>query len=710
MSFRQLTRVAAFALPLALSAPAFGIPLDPMSYGSLGILDVSSGTVAINTGGVLPTLTIGSTTFKGVLQSQGTGLPDIAVFTFDRIRITGSAVISGQGNLPLALLSRSDATINSVIDISGGAGTNTTTGGAGGAFGGAAHNAGPGTPPAGTESAGAGFGGKGGDQVFAPIPSSITATGGSAYGNLALALQGGSGGATTARAGGGGGAIEIGARGTVSVGSIRSDGGNSVATLNGTGSSSGGSGGAILLHGATVSATSLLARGGSAPNATTSAGGGGGGGRILLMPDTFTLDAPTGTGNVQGGTGGTAATVSGLKGQSGTFDVRPGTTDVRAGQILQPGVNGSMVLPSGATLTPGNVIVRGGGALVAANPYTSSGLLTLQGGSALTALSTLSLRHSLEVGGGAGVTVIGATDTNASIHLLGGTFAALGGLQTTSEIIGSGSIVGPVTGGATSLLRASGGTLTVGDANRTDGFSWNGTLQVASSNTSPGTLRLDSATPILLHSATLLDGPGARLVTLNGAQLAPGGTITATDSSRISSAFRNDGAVSGPTGDGRFLTFDGAVSGTGSFAGNVRFEGGLSPGASPALQQAGTVVFAPTNTLHMELGGHVRGTEYDAIDATGSITLGGSLEVVLLGQFVPGAGDVFDLLSASHITGSFASQVFPTLGAGLTWHTAILAGQTGEIFRLTVAAVPEPSEWLLIIAGGVLLAVRRRRG
>ncbi|MFO1321413.1 MAG: PEP-CTERM sorting domain-containing protein [Burkholderiales bacterium] len=168
--------------------------------------------------------------------------------------------------------------------------------------------------------------------------------------------------------------------------------------------------------------------------------------------------------------------------------------------------------------------------------------------------------------------------------------------------------------------------------------------------------------------------------------------------------------MSGPTGDGRFLTFDGAVSGTGSFAGNVRFEGGLSPGASPALQQASTVVFAATNTLHMELGGHVRGTEYDAIDATGSITLGGSLEVVLLGQFVPGAGDVFDLLSASHITGSFASQVFPTLGAGLTWHTAILAGQTGEIFQLTVAAVPEPSEWLLIIAGGVLLAARRRRG
>ncbi|MFO1321419.1 MAG: hypothetical protein U1F52_17545 [Burkholderiales bacterium] len=72
-----------------------------------------------------------------------------------------------------------------------------------------------------------------------------------------------------------------------------------------------------------------------------------------------------------------------------------------------------MVLPSGVTSIPGNVIGRGGGALVAANPYTSSGLLTLQGGSALTPLSTLSLRHAPQMGGGAGVTVTGAADANA---------------------------------------------------------------------------------------------------------------------------------------------------------------------------------------------------------------------------------------------------------------------------------------------------------
>lgn len=702
MSFRLRACTAAFALPLILGTKVFAIPLDPVSFDSLGTLDVSAGTVAINTGTVVPTLTIGTTTFKGVLQSQGAGLPDVAVFAFDRIRITGSAVISGQGNRPLALLSQSDATITSPIDIS-------AVNGDGGAFGGAAHDAGPGNAFTGTAvSPGGGFGGKGGDVVLTFDQSVVGAAGGSAYGNLAVALQAGSGGSTGTEAGGGGGAIEIGARGTVTVGSIRSAGGNGTATRNGTVSSGGGSGGGILLHGATVSATSVDARGGSTADAVTAAGSGGGGGRILLMPDTFTLDASVGTGNVQGGTGGNARTVTGLNGQSGTFEVRPGTTDVLTGQVLQAGANGRMVLPSGATLIPGNVIVHGGGALVATHPYTTSGLLTLQGGSALTALSTLSVTHAVEVGGGAGVTAIGVTDATAPIQLLGGTFAALGGLKTSSEIGGSGSIVGPVSGGASSQLRANGGTLTVGDANRTDGFLWNGTLRVVSSHTSPGTLRLDSAAPVVLGT-TLLEGPGARLVTLNGAQLASGAAITATDSSRISSAFRNDGAINGPVGNGQFLAFDGAVSGTGSFSGNVRFEGGLSPGASPALQQVGTVVFAPTNTLHMELGGHVRGTEYDAIDAVRSITLDGLLEVVLLDPFVPGAGNVFDLLSATHITGSFASQVLPALGAGLSWHTAILSGQTGDIFRLTVAAVPEPAEWMLIAAGGALLAARRRR-
>ena len=51
----------------------------------------------------------------------------------------------------------------------------------------------------------------------------------------------------------------------------------------------------------------------------------------------------------------------------------------------------------------------------------------------------------------------------------------------------------------------------------------------------------------------------------------------------------------------------------------------------------------PGNTLFMELGGLLRGTEYDALDITGTATLGGLLDVTLWNNFTPEAGAVFDL-------------------------------------------------------------------
>jgi hypothetical protein len=184
-------------------------------------------------------------------------------------------------------------------------------------------------------------------------------------------------------------------------------------------------------------------------------------------------------------------------------------------------------------------------------------------------------------------------------------------------------------------------------------------MTVRSAAGTPATLQLNSARQIAL-GGTLLDGAGARLATLNGARLANGKTIVANDASRISGEFHNDGRGSGPTDDAVFLSFDDVVWGAGSYDGNVRFAGGFSPGASPALVSAGTVFLDKTNTLSMELGGRVRGIEYDALDATGTITLGGALEVVLIAldrkTFAPAAGDVFDLLRGIHIDGSFSAH------------------------------------------------------
>jgi len=373
-----------------------------------------------------------------------------------------------------------------------------------------------------------------------------------------------------------------------------------------------------------------------------------------------------------------------------------------------------MALAGGAFLHTTDVVLRTGGAAVASHPYVTSGIVTLESGSAFTAVSTLRIDHLVSIASGSGFTAIGRTEASAPIVLGGGTFSAIGGLSTGSRVEGHGAVVGPIHGVAGSELLASNGTLTLGDANRADGVDWAGSMIVRSSAAAPATLQLNSANRIALADTALV-GDGARLATLNGADLAAGRTIGADAESRISGALRNDGSVTGPTGDSAFLTFDDAVTGVGSYGGNVRFAGGFSPGASPALVNAGALVFDADNTLVMELGGRLRGTGYDAIDADGTITLGGVLEVVLLpvdgALFTPELGDTFDLLRATRIDGSFAAEVLPAIDAGLLWRTDIVEDHGGSVFRLSVAAVPEPQTFVLLAAGLVMVArMSRRRG
>ena len=106
----------------------------------------------------------------------------------------------------------------------------------------------------------------------------------------------------------------------------------------------------------------------------------------------------------------------------------------------------------------------------------------------------------------------------------------------------------------------------------------------------------------------------------------------------------NQGTVTGGSST-NVLHLTGAVTGPGSFQQNVSFEGSYSPGSSPAsVSLSGNMVFAATLQLKMELGGTTLGTQYDHITSTGSLTLGGTLNVTLLTGFTPATGESFDLL------------------------------------------------------------------
>jgi hypothetical protein len=102
----------------------------------------------------------------------------------------------------------------------------------------------------------------------------------------------------------------------------------------------------------------------------------------------------------------------------------------------------------------------------------------------------------------------------------------------------------------------------------------------------------------------------------------------------------------------------------------------------------------------MQLGGLLAGTEYDRLVVTGDLVLeGGQLLVALIDGFLPQAGNVFDLLDWGTLAGSFGTLALPSLADGLAWHTAGLYTDG----TISVAAIPEPETYALLLAGLGLL-------
>src|SRR2546430_978482 len=126
----QRVLAAALAACAAPSAAALAAPLNPNSFSSLGVLNVSSGTLSINTDALTMT---GAATFTGVTFDQGTitqnGVVDfdrqVAVFTFDEINLGAGANFNVGGTRPLVLLSKGNINLAATINVNGGNGNNS---------------------------------------------------------------------------------------------------------------------------------------------------------------------------------------------------------------------------------------------------------------------------------------------------------------------------------------------------------------------------------------------------------------------------------------------------------------------------------------------------------------------------------------------------------------------------------------------------------
>jgi hypothetical protein len=134
----------------------------------------------------------------------------------------------------------------------------------------------------------------------------------------------------------------------------------------------------------------------------------------------------------------------------------------------------------------------------------------------------------------------------------------------------------------------------------------------------------------------------------------------------------------------------GYVSGAGSHD-NVQFMGTYAPGTGPASVTLGSAEY--NGTLEIEIGGLSAGVDYDQINQTlgsGQAQLGGTLNVSLLNNFTPQAGDVFDILTAvGGVSGSFSGTMLPALSGDLFW--SIIYGSNS--IELTVAAPNLPGDF-----------------
>jgi hypothetical protein len=159
---------------------------------------------------------------------------------------------------------------------------------------------------------------------------------------------------------------------------------------------------------------------------------------------------------------------------------------------------------------------------------------------------------------------------------------------------------------------------------------------------------------------------------------------------------------------GSSAVFFGSVEGAGKFTGggDFFFEGDLRPGNSPAITSITGNATLGSELLEIEIFGLIPGSEYDAVHVSGALTLlGGTLDVILRGGFTASAGDSFDLLDFSSLSGTFSVLHLPALGGGLNWDSSNLY-TTGA---LSVQAVPEPATVSLLLGGLLLLAGARAR-
>ncbi len=145
----------------------------------------------------------------------------------------------------------------------------------------------------------------------------------------------------------------------------------------------------------------------------------------------------------------------------------------------------------------------------------------------------------------------------------------------------------------------------------------------------------------------------------------------------------NGGSVS-VTGGQNIQFSGGAITGTGTIAGNVVNSGALTVGsadnAASAISIAGNFTNNSNATLTANIGGIGAGA-FGMLTVSGAASLNGALTLNLVNGFKLRAGDTFRVISAASATGAFSAVNFP---AGVTGTVAASGGNV----TVTITGAP----------------------
>jgi hypothetical protein len=343
-------------------------------------------------------------------------------------------------------------------------------------------------------------------------------------------------------------------------------------------------------------------------------------------------------------------------------------------------INGGLFSQSGGTNNPQTLSINQGGS------YTLSATGTLIAG-------TLSLSGSAS---DAGLFIqSGGAAQCSSLNILGTSTYSLSAGTLTVTYFEQLNGIAPVT------FSQSGGLNSVGS------------LALGQSIGTIGCYSLTGGTLAVKGTEFVGDGPGVGTFIQSGGLNTAAAIMIATIASNDIGSYSLTGGsisvsgaltVSSSSGGTASLTVAGATVSAGSVVnhGDIALNGPIFNIPAGDLDALGNYSQSVIGELDIGLGGPTPGNQYATLIALGTASLAGTLSVSLSNGFFPSLGDVFDIITASAVNGTFANVNLPG-GKNL-----FSLSYTPTAVVLT--AIPEPaSVGLLAISAAALLARRRRQ-